>query len=78
MPLNPFKVKASRKILEDAGVGVGDRVKVHFATSSYGGVRHESDHEGVITEMDDWIKIAGRSTLHLPITSIEAAERISR
>lgn len=77
MPLNPFKLKEARKILEAAGAGVGDRVKVHWATSNYGGVRHESDHEGVITEMDDWIKIAGRSTLHLPITSIESAERIS-
>ena len=77
MALNPFKVRKAQKILEDAGAGVGDQVKVRFATNSVGDVRYVGDHEGVIVEMDDWIKIAGRSTLHLPITSIEAAERIS-
>jgi hypothetical protein len=76
MPLNPYKLKAARKILEAAGAGVGDRVKVHWYTTSYGGVRHESDHEGEIVELDDWIKIRGGSVLHLPITSILTAEKI--
>lgn len=74
MPLNPFKLKEARKILGDAAVG--DQVKVHWATTSYGGVRYESDHEGVIESLDDWIKIRGRSVLHLPLTSIESCERV--
>ena len=77
MALNPFKVRKAQKILEDAGAGVGDQVKVRFATTTAGGVRAIGDHDGVIIEMDDWIKIAGDPRLHLPITSIEAAERIS-
>lgn len=75
MGLNPFKLREARKILSD--VVVGDRVKVRFATNSQQTGRYAGDHEGVITELDDWIKIAGRSTLHVPITSIEAVEKIS-
>lgn len=67
--LNPFKLKAARKLLADKGIEVGSRVCVTWGYDrAYGS--GERQHEGVVVELDDWIRVQGRSMLHLPISSL--------
>ena len=73
--LNPFKLKAARKILSDAGVSKGDRVTVRWITTSGLG-EHEIRHTGVVSEIDDWMRIEGPpGYLHLPLTGLRAIEK---
>lgn len=79
MPLNPFKVKAARKLFEEKGLGVGDYVRISWSyDKAYGtGTAH---HEGVISELDDWVRVEesprAPGYLHLPITAVIAIEGI--
>lgn len=78
--LNPYVLKAARKRLTDAGVEIGDLVSVRWFTTSAGGVRNEIDHTGVVSEIDDWMRIEGSDKtpgyLHLPLTGLMAVEVI--
>lgn len=72
--LNIFKLKAARKLLQDAGLGVGDLVTVKWQTNSPSGGEYTASHTGVISSLDDWIKIEESSKspgyLYLPLTGL--------
>lgn len=76
MSQNPFKLKAARKILSDAGVSKGDQVTVRCVTTSGLG-EHEIRHTGVVSEIDDWMRVEGPpGYLHLPLTCLREVKII--
>ena len=77
--INPFKLKAAQKIFADAGVGVGDYVKISWNYDrAYG--TGTAWHEGVITQLDDWIRVEesprAPGYLYMPITCVATIEGI--
>lgn len=72
--LNPYVLKAARKLLADAGISIGDRVTVRCVTTSALG-EYEIRHTGVVSEIDDWIRVEGPpGYLHLPLIWLREAK----
>ena len=67
MGLNPFILKAKRKLLE--GYNVGDDVHVCWKSTEVRCIK------GKITELTDWIAVQGTSKTSFPITMLESIER---
>lgn len=72
------RLLAAKKSIELLDIGVGDRVRVDWEVDlAYGGVARY--HIGVITQLDDWIKIApSNKTPGRFYSSIAGLKTISR
>jgi len=70
---NQLAVRLKKKELAAKGVEVGKRVRVSWSFESQG-THHEKSHEGVVTEIGDWIKVDGSDSppghIYLPIASV--------